>query len=124
MQSVSRRMADTLVYRGPDDVGVWTDSRTGVALGHRRLSIQDLSAEGHQPMTSACGRFLIIYNVEGIDKTGAETMIAEGRQVLSTIPGVREVFTGEAVQDAAKYRYTWLMRSPATGRNNLSAKVT
>jgi fructose-bisphosphate aldolase class II len=53
---------------------------------------------------------LIIYNVEGIDKTGAETMIAEGRQVLSTIPGVREVFTGEAVQDAAKYRYTWLVR--------------
>ena len=53
---------------------------------------------------------LIIYNVEGIDKTGAETMIAEGRQVLSTIPGVREVFTGEAVQDAAKYRDTWLVR--------------
>ena len=53
---------------------------------------------------------LIIYNVEGIDKTGAETMIAEGRQVLSTIPGVREGFTGEAVQDAAKYRDTWLVR--------------
>ena len=53
---------------------------------------------------------LIIYNVEGIDKAGAETMIAEGRRVLSAIPGVREVFTGEAVQDDAKYRYTWLVR--------------
>jgi fructose-bisphosphate aldolase class II len=53
---------------------------------------------------------LIIYNVEGIAKTRAETMIAEGRQALSAIPGVREVFTGEAVQDAAKFRYTWLVR--------------
>jgi len=53
---------------------------------------------------------LIIYNVMGIDKDGAETMIAEGRQILSAIPGVREVFTGEAVQDDAKYRYTWLVR--------------
>ena len=53
---------------------------------------------------------LIIYNVEGIDEVGAETIIAEGRRVLSAIPGVREVFTGEAVQDDAKYRYTWLVR--------------
>jgi fructose-bisphosphate aldolase class II len=53
---------------------------------------------------------LIIYNVEGIDEVGAETMIAEGRRVLSAIPGVREVLTGEAVQDDAKYRYTWLVR--------------
>jgi len=64
MQSVSRRMADALVHRGPDDVGVWTDAKTGVALGHRRLSIQDLSSEGHQPMTSTCARFLISYNGE------------------------------------------------------------
>lgn len=41
-------MTDALVHRGPDDVGVWTDDKTGVALGHRRLSIQDLSSEGHQ----------------------------------------------------------------------------
>ncbi len=53
---------------------------------------------------------LIIYNVEGLDKASAETMIAEGRRVLAAIPGVREVFTGEAVKDDAKYRYTWLVR--------------
>ena len=53
---------------------------------------------------------LIIYNVEGIDKSGLDAMIAEGRRVLSAIPGVREVFTGEAVQDDAKYRLTWLVR--------------
>jgi len=64
MQSVSHRMTDALVHRGPDDVGVWTDTKTGVALGHRRLSIQDLSSEGHQPMTSACDRFVMSYNGE------------------------------------------------------------
>ena len=64
MQSVSRRMADSLVHRGPDDSGVWADAKTGVALGHRRLSIQDLSSEGHQPMVSACDRFQISYNGE------------------------------------------------------------
>jgi len=53
---------------------------------------------------------LIIYNVEGLDKTDAEMMIAEGRRVLAAIPGVREVFTGEAVKDDAKFRYTWLVR--------------
>ena len=53
---------------------------------------------------------LIIYNAEGINKAGAETMIAEGRRVLSNIPGVREVFTGKAVQNDAQYRYTWLVR--------------
>jgi fructose-bisphosphate aldolase class II len=53
---------------------------------------------------------LIIYNVEGIDKPGAGKMIAEGRRVLSTIPGVRDVSAGEAVQEDAKYRYTWLVR--------------
>jgi fructose-bisphosphate aldolase class II len=53
---------------------------------------------------------LIIYNIHSIDKAAAEAMIAEGRRVLSAIPGVREVFTGEAVQNDAKYRYTWLVR--------------
>ena len=64
MQSVSYRMTEALMHRGPDDVGVWTDAKAGMALGHRRLSIQDLSREGHQPMTSACGRFLMSYNGE------------------------------------------------------------
>ena len=64
MQSVTERMTDALVHRGPDDVGVWVDSKRGVSLGHRRLSIQDLSKEGHQPMTSACGRFQLAYNGE------------------------------------------------------------
>ncbi len=57
-------MADTLRHRGPDDAGVWVDGEAGVALGHRRLSILDLSPAGHQPMHSACGRYVIAFNGE------------------------------------------------------------
>ena len=53
---------------------------------------------------------LIIYNVKGLDAAGGESLMAEGRRMLGAIPGVREVFTGEAVKDDAKYRYTWLVR--------------
>jgi asparagine synthase (glutamine-hydrolysing) len=58
-------MTDALSHRGPDDSGYWIDDADcGVALGHRRLSIIDLSQAGHQPMTSASGRYIIIYNGE------------------------------------------------------------
>ena len=58
------RMLAPLVHRGPDDHGVWVDGEQGVALGHRRLSILDLSSHGHQPMASASGRYVIAYNGE------------------------------------------------------------
>jgi asparagine synthase (glutamine-hydrolysing) len=58
------RMRDTLVHRGPDDAGTWVDASAGIALGHRRLSIIDLSPLGHQPMDSASGRYVVAYNGE------------------------------------------------------------
>ena len=57
-------LADPLAHRGPDSAGYWLDHPAGLALGHRRLSIVDLSAEGDQPMVSASGRFVIVTNGE------------------------------------------------------------
>ena len=59
-----RGMARALTHRGPDDEGVWCDENTRVALAHRRLAIVDLSPAGHQPMSSPCGRFVLVFNGE------------------------------------------------------------
>ena len=55
-------MISSLKHRGPDHEAIWV--KDGIALGHRRLSIIDLSDAGSQPMTSHCGRFIIVYNGE------------------------------------------------------------
>jgi asparagine synthase (glutamine-hydrolysing) len=57
-------MADSIAHRGPDDSGVWCDESVGIAFGFRRLSIVDLTPNGHQPMASASGRFHIVFNGE------------------------------------------------------------
>lgn len=64
LQAIVLKMMHTLRHRGPDDCGAWVDVQAGIALGHRRLSILDLSPEGHQPMHSACGRYVISFNGE------------------------------------------------------------
>jgi len=70
-------MADAIRYRGPDDGGVWVDGEAGLALAHRRLSILDLSAAGHQPMASADGRWVICYNGEAYNHAVLRTEMEE-----------------------------------------------
>ncbi len=57
-------MTDTIVHRGPDDSGAWHDDAARIGLGFRRLSIQDLSPLGHQPMASSSNRFTMAFNGE------------------------------------------------------------
>jgi len=64
MEAVASRMAARLQHRGPDDAGAWIDADAGVAFGFRRLSIVDLSPQGHQPMRSPSGRYVIALNGE------------------------------------------------------------
>jgi asparagine synthase (glutamine-hydrolysing) len=64
LREIVLRMANSLHHRGPDDFGSWVDAATGIALGHRRLSILDLSPLGHQPMHSASGRYTLSFNGE------------------------------------------------------------
>jgi asparagine synthase (glutamine-hydrolysing) len=64
LRATAGGMAAHLVHRGPDDEGTWVDDTAGVALGFRRLRIIDLTKAGAQPMTSASGRYVIVFNGE------------------------------------------------------------
>jgi len=64
LRHTGQRMADALRHRGPDDAGTFEDPSAGLVLAFRRLAIIDLSEAGHQPMSSVCGRYTIVYNGE------------------------------------------------------------
>ncbi len=78
-----RAMADTLTHRGPDDAGTWVDAQNGLALGHRRLSILDLSSAGHQPMVASDANSVIVYNGEVYNfKELREELIERGHRFI------------------------------------------
>src|SRR4051812_36226588 len=64
LQSTVAAMSHTLAHRGPDRSSAWVDASAGIALGHERLAVLDLSPCGDQPMHSASGRYVIAYNGE------------------------------------------------------------
>jgi asparagine synthase (glutamine-hydrolysing) len=82
-----RTMASGMRHRGPDDNGQFYDERAGLGLGHLRLSIVDLSAQGHQPMVSSSSRYVISYNGEVYN-------FAEIRQELEQSGLARSPFRG------------------------------
>lgn len=69
-------MVGALAHRGPDDRQTWCDGASGIALGHRRLAIIDLSAAGRQPMVSHDGRYVLVYNGEIYNHAGLRKAIA------------------------------------------------
>lgn len=77
---VATALRDTLAHRGPDDAGVWQSDDRRVALLHRRLSIIDLSPLGHQPMASASGRYVLVFNGEIYDHREVRAELAAGHQ--------------------------------------------
>jgi asparagine synthase (glutamine-hydrolysing) len=74
-----RGMTRAITHRGPDADGHWLDKDRGVALGHRRLSILDLSPAGAQPMHSACGRFVIAFNGEIYNHLALRRVLEQSR---------------------------------------------
>ena len=64
LTAITSQMVARIRYRGPDETGVWCDAKSGVGLGHARLSVLDLSPAGQQPMRSPSGRYVIVFNGE------------------------------------------------------------
>ncbi|MCS6778612.1 MAG: asparagine synthase (glutamine-hydrolyzing) [Geminicoccaceae bacterium] len=76
LDRLARAMVAPIRHRGPDDLGVHLEPEAGLALGFRRLAIRDLSPAGHQPMVSASGRFVIVYNGELYNAEELEAALA------------------------------------------------
>ncbi len=75
---ILERMTTALFARGPDDEGQWIDNSAGVALGHRRLSVIDLSPAGHQPMVSGSERYVLVFNGEIYNHLAIRKELEEG----------------------------------------------
>src|SRR5436190_15664643 len=83
LTEIAGRMALQLRHRGPDDAGVWADPQGGIAFGHRRLSILDLSAAGHQPMHSGHRRFVLVFNGEIYNHLEIRKELEQSRQPIN-----------------------------------------
>ncbi|MDY7219410.1 asparagine synthase (glutamine-hydrolyzing) [Denitrificimonas sp. JX-1] len=83
MQSVIEQMNFSIQHRGPDAGGFWLDSLLGLAFGHRRLAVQELSSAGNQPMISECGRYVLVLNGEIYNHQSLRKQLAESGLVIN-----------------------------------------
>jgi asparagine synthase (glutamine-hydrolysing) len=83
LQELAKGMAAALYHRGPDAEGAWADPQGGVALGHRRLAVLELSPAGAQPMPSAGGRFVIAFNGEIYNHMALREQLAAAGSVVA-----------------------------------------
>ncbi len=88
--AVARAMADAIWHRGPDEGNAWADEKAGIALGHRRLSIIDLTSAGAQPMISANERYVLSYNGE----------IYNGAEIRTELEASGHIFRGHSDTEA------------------------
>lgn len=81
--AILEEMSDQIVKRGPDSAGIWLDSSSKIALGHRRLAIVDLSPAGYQPMTSGSNRYVMTYNGEIYNSNEIRNELIKSRVTLN-----------------------------------------
>ena len=81
--AILEEMSDQILNRGPDSAGIWLDSSTKIALGHRRLAIVDLSSAGYQPMTSGSNRYVMTYNGEIYNSNEIRNELIKSRVTLN-----------------------------------------
>ncbi len=98
--NIVENMTDITCHRGPDDRGVYEDEN--VTLGHSRLSIQDLSDAGHQPMTSSTGRYVIVFNGEIYNFKRLKNKIDSNFKSISDTEVILELFETFGIEGISK----------------------
>ncbi|WP_017654666.1 asparagine synthase (glutamine-hydrolyzing) [Fortiea contorta] len=84
LEKIIQRMQPALKHRGPDDAGIYVSPERKVAFAHTRLAILDLSSAGHQPMSTANGRYWITFNGEIYNfQKLRQDLISQGEQFNS-----------------------------------------
>lgn len=111
-KEILTKLVEDIRHRGPDDEGIWISSDGMVGLGHRRLSIIDLSPGGHQPMRSASGRYVIVFNGE----------IYNFRELRQQLKSFGHVFHSESDTEVMLAAFEqWDVRRAATRFNGMFA---
>lgn len=98
--NIVENMTDITCHRGPDDRGVYEDEN--VTLGHSRLSIQDLSDAGHQPMASSTGRYVIVFNGEIYNFKRLKNKIDSNFKSISDTEVILELFETFGIKGVSK----------------------